>query len=150
MGTHGGDRRSETAKDQVDIINLKTQGGTSRAYILARLDRDGHAELAAKVRAGKLSANAAAIEAGFRKHKTPLERWLKLLPKMTRSELRQARARIDELLNDTKRTTRHEAEAVERAVREAAAATIRQPNATIRLRPARSSRKRPNTVWEKV
>jgi hypothetical protein len=36
-------------------------------YILARLDRDGHAGLAAKVRAGTMSANAAAIEAGFRK-----------------------------------------------------------------------------------
>jgi hypothetical protein len=43
---HGGDRRSENAKaDQVDNINLKTKGGTSRAYILARLDRDGHIEL---------------------------------------------------------------------------------------------------------
>jgi hypothetical protein len=36
------------------------RGRNSSAYILARLDRDGHAELAAKVRAGKLSANAAA------------------------------------------------------------------------------------------
>jgi hypothetical protein len=41
--------------------------GNSLDYILARLDRDGFAELAAKVRAGQLSANAAAIRAGFRK-----------------------------------------------------------------------------------
>jgi hypothetical protein len=32
-------------------------GGTTRPYILARLDRDGHAELAAKVRTGEISAN---------------------------------------------------------------------------------------------
>jgi hypothetical protein len=37
------------------------------AHWLARLDRDQRDELAAKVRAGEMSANAAAIEAGFRK-----------------------------------------------------------------------------------
>ena len=49
---------------KVDNINTgpRTKGGTSKFYILARLDRDGHAELAAKVRAGEKSANAAAIE----------------------------------------------------------------------------------------
>jgi hypothetical protein len=40
--------------------------GTTIDYTLARLDRD-QPELAAQVRAGKLSANAAAIQAGFRK-----------------------------------------------------------------------------------
>ena len=35
------------------------------ADILARLDRDGHTELAADVRAGKVSANAAAIKVGY-------------------------------------------------------------------------------------
>jgi hypothetical protein len=54
----------------------------SRAYILARLDRDGHAELAAKVRAGTMSANAAAIEAGFRKQRAPLEQIKKLWAKL--------------------------------------------------------------------
>lgn len=43
----------------------KTQGGTSPAYALRRLKRD-NPELAEKVIGGKLSANAAAIEAGFR------------------------------------------------------------------------------------
>jgi hypothetical protein len=38
-------------------------------YILARLDRDGLTELAAQVRAGTISANAAAIKAGFRKRR---------------------------------------------------------------------------------
>jgi hypothetical protein len=53
-------KKSDTQKEnnQVDNINLKTKGGTSKTYILARLDRDGHAELAAKVRAGAMSANA--------------------------------------------------------------------------------------------
>jgi hypothetical protein len=40
LGQHGGDRRSEQARDQVDNINLKTQGGTSSNYTLARLRRD--------------------------------------------------------------------------------------------------------------
>lgn len=67
LGKRGGDRRSEKARaDQPSNRNL-IKGGTNRAYILARLDRDGHVELAAKVRAGNLSANAAANEAGFRK-----------------------------------------------------------------------------------
>jgi hypothetical protein len=39
---------------------------------LARLDRD-YPDLAARVRAKELSANAAAIEAGFRK--PPLKNW---------------------------------------------------------------------------
>jgi hypothetical protein len=40
--------------------------GNSAIYTLARLDRD-RPDLAAQVRSGRLSANAAAIEAGFRK-----------------------------------------------------------------------------------
>jgi hypothetical protein len=65
LGKQGGDRRSEKARaDQGSDTTLK-QVGRGRAYVLARLDRDGHAALAAKVRAGELSANAAAIEAGF-------------------------------------------------------------------------------------
>jgi hypothetical protein len=43
--------------------------GNSRAYTLARLDRDGHTELAAKVRSGELSANAAALQTGIRKRR---------------------------------------------------------------------------------
>ena len=50
-------------ENKVDNINLKG-GGTSRAYALARLDRD-RPDLAQRVLSGELSANAAAIEAGF-------------------------------------------------------------------------------------
>lgn len=60
---HGGDRKSEAAKDQVNNVNLI--GGNSPTYALRRLKRD-HPELAEQVVAGKLSAHAAAIEAGFR------------------------------------------------------------------------------------
>jgi hypothetical protein len=50
----------------------KLDKGTTREYTLARLKRD-HPELAERVVNGDLSANAAAIEAGFRKKATPLE-----------------------------------------------------------------------------
>jgi hypothetical protein len=63
------------------------KGSTSRAYILARLDRDGLTELAEQVRAGELSANAAAEKAGWRKRPTPLEKIRKLLPALTSDEL---------------------------------------------------------------
>jgi hypothetical protein len=46
--------------------------GRGRAYILARLDRD-RPDLATRVRTEELSANAAAIEAGFKKKPTPLD-----------------------------------------------------------------------------
>jgi hypothetical protein len=57
---------------------------------LARLDRD-NPDLAARVRAGELSANAAAIEAGWRKKRackklSALEQILRLLPKLTAEE----------------------------------------------------------------
>lgn len=71
LGKRGGDRRSLVARgnkvaDQVANGNLK-MGTNSRAYILDRLDRDGHTELATKVRAAELSASAAAEKMGWRK-----------------------------------------------------------------------------------
>jgi hypothetical protein len=71
---HGGDRKSEeyldglkalSGRDQVDNINL-IKGGTNPVYTLRRLKRD-NPELAERVVNGELSANAAAIQAGFRK-----------------------------------------------------------------------------------
>jgi hypothetical protein len=61
------------------------QYGTTVEYTLARLNRD-RPDLAARVRAGELSANAAAIEAGFRKKPSALEQVLRLLPKLTSEE----------------------------------------------------------------
>lgn len=68
-----------------NIINLRAQQGTSRAFTLARLEREAP-KLAAAVHAGEMSANAAAIEAGFRKKPTPFEQVQKLIPKLTKGE----------------------------------------------------------------
>jgi hypothetical protein len=54
----------EGGEEKVD--NIKFNGGTSKNYILARLHRD-RPDLAARVKAKEMSANAAAIEAGFRR-----------------------------------------------------------------------------------
>jgi hypothetical protein len=84
-------------KGEEKPCNTSFKYGT-RDHWLLRLERDGHVDLAAKVRAGELSANAAAIEAGFRKRATPLERILKLLPKLTPTECRQLSARLGEMM----------------------------------------------------
>ena len=71
-GKHGGDRRSEEAT-KVDNVNLeRASKGNSRSYTVSRLQRESP-ELFAQVAAGTISANAAAIKAGFRKKPTPLE-----------------------------------------------------------------------------
>jgi hypothetical protein len=62
IGEHGINRYS-----RVDNINSKTQGGTSAEYTIRRLMRDGHDELVQRIIEGELSANAAAIQAGFRR-----------------------------------------------------------------------------------
>lgn len=57
-----------------DNNNVLVDRGTSPEYIKARLIRDGHQELADKVKAKKLSARKAAIAVGYinPKEKTPL------------------------------------------------------------------------------
>lgn len=59
--THGGDRRR--AKPQVPPLNR------GRLYIVARLQRDGHADLVTAIQNGQISANAVAIQMGYRKPK---------------------------------------------------------------------------------
>ena len=71
LGTEGGDKRSEGATTNDNIMGDKSEQGTSKSYTLSRLERD-HPELFEAVCNGELSANAAAIQAGFRKVKTPL------------------------------------------------------------------------------
>jgi hypothetical protein len=91
-------KRGRPAKaDNSDNVTIKPERGNSRAYTLDRLKRE-RPDLFDKVKLGKLSANAAAIEAGFRRQATPLERILSLLPKLTPTERRQLRARLDEIL----------------------------------------------------
>jgi hypothetical protein len=67
-------KRSKVDRDITDIISNKekVQAGTSRSYTVSRLQREAP-ELFAQVVAGTLSANAAAIQAGFRKKPTALE-----------------------------------------------------------------------------
>jgi len=69
-------------------IALPSKRGHSRAYALYRLSRE-RPDLLKKVKAGKLSAHAAAIEAGFRKSLSPFDRILKFLPKLTPDQRRQ-------------------------------------------------------------
>jgi hypothetical protein len=89
----GGDQKSEEARSKqaeainTDIVSIDPKHGNSRAYTLDRLQRE-RPELFAQVEAGKLSANAAAIQAGFRKKLTPFERVQKLLPELTAGERR--------------------------------------------------------------
>jgi hypothetical protein len=93
VGKHGGDRKSEKARIKTDNISLDPQHGTSRAGTLRRLAKD-YPELHSRVVAGDLSANAAAIEAGFRKPPKPFETIRKLLPKLTPEE----RQKLKEML----------------------------------------------------
>jgi hypothetical protein len=86
-GKHGGDRKSEEAPIKNDNIRLEGYG-TSLGYTLDRLKRE-HSDLYAKVVAGDMTANAAAISAGFRKKPTPFETILKLLPKLSDNEWQQ-------------------------------------------------------------
>jgi hypothetical protein len=65
-----------------------------RAYILARLDRD-RPDLADLVRVRKLTANKAAVLAGFRRKPTALETILRLLPQLTGADCEVLRHKLD-------------------------------------------------------
>jgi hypothetical protein len=84
FGQNGGDRRSEEAKNQPSIIRLKNYG-TTKAYYLARLERD-YKPLAAKVRSGELKAYAAAKVAGIVKPPTCLKQLQRLWRKTPAAE----------------------------------------------------------------
>jgi hypothetical protein len=56
--------------------------GRGAKYIIARLERDGHTELAAKVRAHEIPAQTAAIEVGYRKPVTMFDQLKKLIAKV--------------------------------------------------------------------
>jgi len=62
---HGGDRVSAEARSKVNNINLAPPRGTSKDYALRKLRKDAP-ELHAEVLAGRLSAHAAMVKAGFR------------------------------------------------------------------------------------
>ena len=69
-----------------------TRLGRGRGYVLARLDRDAFAELAAQVRVKTKSAAEAARQAGFQKRFTPADKVRRLLPKLTDAEWEQLKA----------------------------------------------------------
>lgn len=83
----------KTDSSHDNIMRIKQ--GTSRAYTVSRLSKE-RPDLFDKVKAGELSANAAAIEAGWRKKKTALEQarfWIaKLSPDELQTLLREIRA----------------------------------------------------------
>ena len=97
-----GEGRDTINQGSNTILKSQERG---RAYILDRLDRADKkdlarrglsqaqfSDLATKVRANEMPALAAAIEAGWRKPSSALDRIVKLLPKLTddeREELRQ-------------------------------------------------------------
>lgn len=79
-----------------NVMTVERQEGNSRSYTLSRLKRESPA-LFEKVVAGKLSANAAAIEAGFRKKPTPFEQIQRLIPRLTASEMGRLKRLLEEL-----------------------------------------------------
>lgn len=66
----------------------RTQHGNSRAYTLSRLDRE-RPDLFELVVQGEMSANAAAIEAGWRKRLTRVDRAMMEVQRMTPDEYRE-------------------------------------------------------------
>jgi len=82
----GGDKRSEEyAKTTVDIVNSERPTGNSRERALRKLRNDAP-ELHKRVLAEELSCNAAMIEAGFRKKRTPFDTAKSAWQKMTSRE----------------------------------------------------------------
>jgi hypothetical protein len=81
-------REATTAKPHVhvgdgDNVTIKPERGNARAYTLARLKRE-RSDLFKQVTAGKLSANAAAITAGWRKKLTPLDTAIRAFERLAR------------------------------------------------------------------
>jgi len=99
VGQHGGDRKSENIKSNNITLDSdlftepepgkkKAARGTSIEYLSARL-RDERPDLFAKVVAKELTANRAAVEAGWRKTETALEMLQRGWRKATSDEQRQ-------------------------------------------------------------
>ena len=79
-------QESGARNDLVDNINeVKLSKGTSRSYTVSRLQRESPA-LFAQVVAKTLSANAAAIQAGWRKKPTVVDQFAALWKKATKDQ----------------------------------------------------------------
>ena len=90
IGKPGDNQHTKVNDNIIDRRPARTQQGTSRAYMLDRLQRDAPALYDAVAR-DEMSANAAFVEAGFRKRPAPFEQVCKLLPKLTGDERRRLR-----------------------------------------------------------
>jgi hypothetical protein len=82
LARHGGDRSS----GQHNNVSLKSKYGNSVSYIVARLRRDGHAEVAVKVIQGELSAYRAAVLAGYCKEPASLDHVLRLISRLSSAD----------------------------------------------------------------
>jgi hypothetical protein len=70
MFQHGGDRRSEGAKrSNVMLDPVRAVQGNSRAYSIARVQRECDAATVDAVMKGRMSANAALVAAGLRSNR---------------------------------------------------------------------------------
>lgn len=97
LAKHGGERKEE---EQGCITTLPNLRGTA-AYTMRRLARDGEndegkAELFKQVTKGTISAHKAALEAGYRTKKTPLEQVKTIIGKLTPKDLKIIEAWIKE------------------------------------------------------
>lgn len=99
LGKRGGDRRSEKAKSDQGASSTLKRGSTSVDYTLARLERDGHVELASAVKAGEKSAAAARREAGYEK---PADIVTVAVKAFLRLDAKQRRRFYDEVEKATK------------------------------------------------
>jgi hypothetical protein len=96
---HGTNRHSR------DYNVMSRPQGNAAAYTIARLKRD-YPKLAKKVVSGVMSANAAAIEAGFRKQPTALDRLRKDWKAATAKQRTQFLAEIRGNNNDKRKVKR--------------------------------------------
>jgi hypothetical protein len=83
-----------TRTDKLPDNIRKSSGGTDTEYTLRRLARDAP-EMLAKIEAGELSVNAAAIKAGIRKKPTAYEIALKAVKKLSDDEWTRLKKAID-------------------------------------------------------
>ena len=69
LGKEGGDKRSSVSTTDDNVIGERSPVGNSRAYSLARVQRECDADTVAAVMAGEVSPNAALVRAGVRENR---------------------------------------------------------------------------------
>ena len=68
-GQEGGDKRSQAATTDNNVISDRSPVGNSRAYSISRVQRSCDAETVAAVMAGTVTPNAALVKAGIRENR---------------------------------------------------------------------------------